>query len=399
MFLKFDETKELVRMPPMLEGIAAESSESVETMVSSYKVLMAMKNSSRVAVFDIVMPPIPLVGNKAEDMFAALQRHPSSTPFWNRLASILRKARHSTFVLEVDGASGNDRLFAHLANDERYIIGDTSYEKNICSNHDQHNIDVSHLALLGMSLSTDSFASSLFLRSDGHWRRLINAVVPFVEEELVVTYDQRDVEDGAAYAEAFTNLTFGTSVTCDDRNQRHRPADESSKREVEGALEEFKTFFNTAWWLGVLGHVCREDGSCCPGLTHEDRLPHCRRKAVALIMKAVVRKKPIRAASNKWTKHIPSFDFYVFGKNLNILPRLCKRAMTLLVAVYAAMAAANSPDPGQAVSVSYHAVAGSRLDRLLRMVDDADVGYTQKMLVVVAEPGMMACNLTLSLYI
>ena len=34
MFLKFDETKELVRMPPMLEGIAAESSESVETMVS-----------------------------------------------------------------------------------------------------------------------------------------------------------------------------------------------------------------------------------------------------------------------------------------------------------------------------------------------------------------------------
>ena len=93
--LKFDETKELVRLPPMKDQIFSESSEAVETMVSSYRLCMTMEGSDIVHVLDIVMQPVPVHSNKAENLFATLQRHPRHSGVWPRLAKLLQLAKNS----------------------------------------------------------------------------------------------------------------------------------------------------------------------------------------------------------------------------------------------------------------------------------------------------------------
>ena len=303
--LKFDETKELVRLPPMKDQIFSESSEAVETMVSSYRLCMTMEGSDIVHVLDIVMQPVPVHSNKAESLFATLQRHPRHSGVWPRLAKLLQLAKTAVFTTECDGASGNDRLYAHLSNDSRYKTMNVCYECHTCANHQQHLASMSVVGAFGLNLVNDLFAASLFLRDNGHWRRVLHGIRQALGH-LCISYDSppQGCQD---YAELFRDFVLR------QRQEAGRQTAETGspcrQTDLETTLEELMCMFNGAWWDHELKHHCKADGSCCAGLTHEARLDCARDKASRALMRSLFRSKPSRFASNKWTKVLPAFDF------------------------------------------------------------------------------------------
>ena len=88
-------------------------------------------------------------------------------------------------------------------------------------------------------------------------------------------------------------------------------------------LVEFAQVFNGFWWSESVVHYCRRDGACCVGRTDSERRQEACRKAAKCIRQVLLRRKPKKAAENKWTKLGPSFDFWGPGFFVhNILPDL-----------------------------------------------------------------------------
>ncbi len=50
------------------------------------------------------------------------------------------------------------------------------YDVHICDSHQQHLITVGAVGLFGVDVSNDTYAATLFLQRDGHFRRLLQAV-------------------------------------------------------------------------------------------------------------------------------------------------------------------------------------------------------------------------------
>ena len=176
-------------------------------------------------------------------------RHPSCTLISTRLRRILELAKNSLFLVECDGASGNDRLFAHLSNDDRYKIKDTLYECHLCANHQQHLASVAVVTCMDMDMINNLFACSLFLRNDGHWRRLLLAVEKYVQDRLVVTYEAVP-GDASQLREAWRSFMLRNlmSTGVADTEKIVRVADDRARGKLDIAFEEFTSLFNAAWW-------------------------------------------------------------------------------------------------------------------------------------------------------
>ena len=74
-------------------------------------------------------------------------------------------------------------------------------------------------------------------------------------------------------------------------------------------FRDLATVLNDGWWKTVDGddtiiyHCCKEDGSCCPGRSHAQREAFAQQWAASAVCKTVLRKRPTKASTNKWTSH------------------------------------------------------------------------------------------------
>lgn len=215
---------------------------------------MTMPNSSRILCWDIIAPPCPLNGTTAEDIFAALHRHPSVKRLTARIAELQQLAAIKVYSFEFDGASPNDRLFAHFSNDPRYKVAGCMYQHSLCQNHQQHLGSVTLVSAIDLNLISNMFCSSMFLGNNGHWRRLLHAVRPVVESRLRIDFSPSPPE-AQGYGELYRDIVLRYARTHDDRCSGKSQAG----RQMEAHLEEFLSVFNGAWWSREWVHHCRSD--------------------------------------------------------------------------------------------------------------------------------------------
>jgi hypothetical protein len=147
--------------------------------------LLKISGSSRVVIgwrdrpflcFDLVVPPVPLASNTAEHIHAGLFQHPATKPIYDAVRELRRTAERRIQSHEVDGATPNDRLHAHVTTQET----DTSFEIGHCANHSQHLATVSLTTFFDMKLPSEMYTASAFLSYNGHFARLQNVVKLFV---------------------------------------------------------------------------------------------------------------------------------------------------------------------------------------------------------------------------
>ncbi|CAK0837244.1 unnamed protein product, partial [Prorocentrum cordatum] len=135
--LKFDETKESLRMHTAKGALANSEHDDVEVMVATLRLVVSMPGVGAVLCWDAVFPPVPLLSTSATHILAALTSHPAAQEVLALVDELMMPdhAEVATFTHEFDGAAGNDRLQAHFAFDKLYAKPHVHYEKSLCQNH------------------------------------------------------------------------------------------------------------------------------------------------------------------------------------------------------------------------------------------------------------------------
>ena len=248
---KWDETRQLVTMP--LRPGEKPSRDHVEVMVSSLRLVTLWENGG-ILVLDTVSPPCPLLSASATHIYAALHGHPLLAEFV-AAAKLLRSfARTRIHLNEFDGASGNDKLHAADARHPSLTDLTTMYEYLLCSNHQQHLVSLSVLAMLSLELTNIVLTSAYFLSFNGHWSRLIACTRQIVDSKLVISYEKPE-EHWADYAIELAHFILrSVRMDVDDSVGNPDDLDKPSKRSnhIQHAMfedvSEFIKVFNGAWW-------------------------------------------------------------------------------------------------------------------------------------------------------
>lgn len=147
-------------------------------MVSTLKLTMCWQGVPGFLHVEFVCPPAPLVDTSVESIAAALWGHPLLKQLQAGVDELHSLADVSSHTNECDGASGNDRLHWAVTDPEKWdkVLADCLYEVLLCGNHGQHLAQISSIGLVDPELLAEVFTASVFLKADGHFRRLLHAV-------------------------------------------------------------------------------------------------------------------------------------------------------------------------------------------------------------------------------
>ena len=329
----WDETRQLV-LSALLTSGTKPVRDHVEVMVSSLRmVLVSASDSPQGGVcLDIVCPPCPLLTNSSANILAALEYHPLLVDTVKELEKIRRASRIQIHTNEFDGASGNDKLHAIMTRHKDWVDEKCGYEVFLCLNHSQHLVTCAVLSMIDLNQANYVLSASSFISGHGHWARLCHCVDRIVAEKFRVTYDKPLEDNGhEEYAMEICHLVMRnekSDLECDEFHDDLEKGRHIQQR-LFVLLQEFIAVFNTPWWQGdgFWSHRCRRDGTCCTGSSDQERLASARARASRAIRGVLLRKKPGKVATNKWTKLGPAFQFFVFGlAPHNMLLTLCEEA-------------------------------------------------------------------------
>ncbi len=216
----------------------------------------------------------------------------------DRVLHLLHRATADVQVyhVECDAAAANLKLYCFWANHRDLSSGNVMYSLVLCSNHQNHLCVVAILPLCSASLGPDMCLANQSLSS--HWLRLHQGLVPFLQKELVVTYVdhrlQSDKTRASLYAQELAAFLLRNSPTydaCGSMSHRRRRA----LANLVEDLSQLTTFFNHNWYAGQpIMHLCRQDGSCCPGDTHAERHASAVARAASIIRRSLMRRNPGR---------------------------------------------------------------------------------------------------------
>jgi len=396
---RWDEKKEVVEVN-LVPG-ASVTKDAVESLVSKCRIVIKWKSSRTPALcLDILTPPAPLMSNSAENIFSAVHHHPLIGKTIKQLTAIQATATWKSHTDEADGAHGNDRYHAHASTtaSPNIRLPDCFQEMHLCSNHGNQLTATHFIVSLQQGLSSTIYTSNLFFAYNGHFTRVQNVVKPCVVRFLGVSYDPPP-PGSELYTVQFMEFkmrqtkfvmkydTDGTAIP-----SRHSVA-------LQTALDEFRGVFNSSWWCKPRGpgprwvHHCRRDGTCCAGSTDAERLKSTQDRSIAAIHATLLRKRPNKDAPSKWNKLLPSFDFWDQGVAPHgMLQTLVEAGMKQIGPSYAAAAAqaqARGVNVNQLadddLTLSFHQVAGVRLQRVLGLLGDEDTLFRVRVTVVLTE--------------
>ena len=393
---KWDETKELVTVKV---GEKLERDE-FEILVGNVRLVLAWSKHPKAPLlcFDLVQPPVPLVGNASPHLYAAMFSHPMLKPIHEVLREILSCALHKGIMWECDGASGNDKLHAFVSQCDQHIVEGLLQELHLCSNHQHHISTLLLVDAFKLDLLNANYAATIFLGSNGHWLRARSSIKPWVEKYLNVCYTPVP-NDARQYALQFRNFIvrnqkYNRTVDADAGPREHQEEDAAEAGKRARDFDCLMDVLNGRWWLDDVVHHCKRDGSCCPGRCDAERAAAAKAKATRAIEAALFSSRPKRASSNKWNKVLGSFDFFVIGMAPhNLIRKIVGLAMQSLkiafeavkVKLDAAVEAARQMDVARQQELNFQAVTGTRLLRTLTMLDDDAVAVAHRMLLVISE--------------
>lgn len=332
---KWDETRHLLTT----SATGTPVRDHIEIMVSSIRLVLRWQ-SGRILVMDVVAPPCPLLTPSASNISAALHGHPLLVKIVAALKELRASGKTRISLSEFDGAAGNDKLYSAHSRHEDFKEDGTMMEFCLCGNHQQHLVSLGVLNVLALEITNTTILSGYFLSFNGHWSRLVACTSEVVNRKLKISYDAppEGAEDYRTEIAQFLLRNERMDIDPDDdddtQNRRH------IQHQLFEALESFMAIFNGEWWRhgdGSWVHFCRRDGACCGkfGDSDEARAEIAKDKAVRSIRQVLFRRRPGKAAANKWTKLAPPFLFFVMGAAAHDMLRvICQEALQSVKVVY-----------------------------------------------------------------
>ena len=134
------------------------------------------------------MPPIILLSDSSANLFYGMIQHPFFTSIRKILDGIRATTHHHHMALfELDGATGNERLYNFFLTAQVYY--GPCIEMIKCRNHQTNLVEGGLILAVSpkkQNLLSLFFGFTHFIRTGGHWMRLKQAVRDWVVTEAVV---------------------------------------------------------------------------------------------------------------------------------------------------------------------------------------------------------------------
>ena len=198
------------------------------------------------------MPPILLISDSADNLFYGMARHPFFESSNRFLEAIRATAQQDMTLFELDGATGNERLYHYFLTVKR---PGPLIELVKCRNH-QTNLVEGGLILAssppGHNLLSLLFSFTHFIRTGGHWVRLKQAVRDWVKETAVIHTNQaRSMEREAwkEHTQELRSFVLSTdrlkksiarlSSTASEREDPTTESDGHAKSSLEKKVDDF----------------------------------------------------------------------------------------------------------------------------------------------------------------
>ena len=181
--VKWDETTVATSLNP---GGASQSVRSAwSVLVVRARILISWPSGAMLQL-RLVMPTVPMMTCSAEQIFYALEHHPSFYTI-NRMVRLLQKSAELAATLhEVDGAYANIRLHNYFlslgAFDPSQDSDGVFLESARCQSHATHLISVAMLALIGGNLLNRYYGLAVFMRNLGYLLRLQLALQQWIQD-------------------------------------------------------------------------------------------------------------------------------------------------------------------------------------------------------------------------
>ena len=128
-------------------------------------------------VFELILPPIPVISTGAQHIWSAIYDHPVTQPIW-KFARRLAKSKIQYSIMEFDGATSNDRLYSELQNQSEW--GDVLNFGMVCRNHATNLTIICISGVLGLGITNSLYCLSAVLNLGGHFLRLVAKVTSYV---------------------------------------------------------------------------------------------------------------------------------------------------------------------------------------------------------------------------
>lgn len=332
---------------------------------------------------DVVIPPIPLVNTTATDLYNGLHHHRVMTAV-NDFHIFLNK--HSACAIdsrESDGATSNDKYNLFMMHKPSGAL--STYL--LCGNHRNQLIESHLLSFCGKcsgeythSLLNDLYASVLFVRSGGHFIRLLIAARKHALTLVVI--HAKPPPHAALQAEQMIDY-----LIC-----RYKARCEPSSKALDKYTANLKEFF------AIL------NGPILSGLFHYSvdnvDIDAMRQRLADLMNVVLFARQPGVPHMNKWTKLGPAYDWlltltlFCIGKNsvefaFDTLDVLVKswgdKGLNALDDDQGKSNTATKEDPA-VVAANWHKVAGRRLVRFKKVLACQTELFLFWLLAIVLEP-------------
>lgn len=377
---KFDETAQLVTLARNTSGSAEQARTSYQCMVSRMHFRFCFAGKDTIA-FDLVLPPVVLLTPSADHIWNAFQGHPLLQPVLRAKTLFEELAIRAVDMYETDAAYANERMLAHVLRCgwEGAGVGRKAnrfFSWMPCRCHANHIIETSTILAMGVDVLSKMYSLSLFLRSQGHFARMLKLLPQMVRQRISIK-SWPPPPEAAHYRTEVLRYIASHYKRWDQaqRSTRHHwlgclssgsdsdgRAFDHDAHDVPPALRLFvrdlKSFAEICNGMlnntNVLEHYCK-GAVCCPG-GEETTM----QRMAAALRRTVFRCVPPTPASNKWAKLSGCLDIILMGIWCHAaLPALFKTGLGDLT--FGDLSDAHEQmDPQMLKDVAYRAVAGKR---------------------------------------
>lgn len=152
------------------------------------------------------MPPVLLISDSASNLYYGMFNHPFFAGTQRILQAIRETAAKHMTLFELDGATGNERLFNYFLSS--HVPGEL-IDMIKCRNHQSNLIEGSLVvasSLPSRNLLSMFYSLTHFLRNSGQWLRLKQAYARLIFDSAVVGHNACRDEQEAYSAEHANEL-------------------------------------------------------------------------------------------------------------------------------------------------------------------------------------------------
>ena len=408
--LAFDETSEKLDLD--LSGLKQNLKLTWKILVSLQELIAQHDGQQNVFRINAIRPPVPLMSNRAEQMFYGLWSAKVVQSLTKVFEHGLRRAEVAAILhTDRDACASNDRLVAHrhVSLAERTETGGVVLASDLqCCNHQNQLIETAVCDLFGLDLIGSVYRAALLFRMGSYWLRILQAVEPVIDKHLeIVVRNDGEAPDAliSAYniewvsylratyrqTELASGKIKGRSAA---RGQKDPDPDDDGQmgcgeqeceawRRTKGGRawsadwDNLLSLLPTPWYEERCVHVCRGERPDRGGLV---------KKVTHAVRMVLFRSLPCVPCAGKWTRTGPAVDAILTSMVVHaMLPRVLKVAFSQNLAEEQPR---GSPVEEQSYleEVQWHAVASKRARLTQTFVGDDHKKSTMMIFSLIKEP-------------